>query len=490
MQPPSNLNMENRYFLMFQGGGRDGEKVPLRSPKTTVGRKPENTLVLDSNKVSGNHAELEITDGRVLVRDLDSMNGTFINGFQLEDEALLDPNDVLKFGETEFRFIDNAKTNTATNSVSPTAKRSLLMPALMVLLIGSAALYFGSGFLFATGDKNAAADLGSGDSAQVGKTENSVAEKYTELSIGDYLWRINSQDGSLRKIDSELLSGIRLEGVEGKVELETERKTNGVKLLYRAGSKASFRFEVSPTYFAERGILLLHSKGHALFSADFSENSASSLVFGEERNQLQIRLPGERLVRGRTIASGFLVEIPASGSFEVFFQIGFEEEKRRANDLLIQAERFEESQALGQALAAYSGILNEFPFEKRIVEKAGARRDFLLREGLERIAELEKLQERARFFGLIDSFREASQVANSLSQKYQGSEIGERAKSLLQEINKGLAALEEAQSKEEITRLGSIAKGLEASGQKSLAQEIRRYIGLRNGASQGGDPQK
>ncbi len=493
MQPPSNLNMENRYFLIFKGGGRDGEKVPLRFPKTTVGRKPENALVLDSNKVSGNHAELEITNERVLVRDLGSMNGTYINGFQLEDEALLDPDDVLKFGETELRFMDNAKTNAAANTVASTsskAKRSLLMPALVVLLLGSVALYFGSAFLFATGDKNTSSELAGSDSGQVKKTANQVTEKYTELSIGDYLWRINSQDGSLRKIDSELLSGIRLEGIEGKVEFESERKTNGVTLRYRANSKANFRFEVSPAYFAERGILLLHSKGHARFSADFLENSASSLVFGEERNQLQIRLPGERLVRGRTTASGFLVEIPASESFEVFFQIGFEEEKRRANDLLIQAERFEESQALGQALAAYSGILNEFPFEKRIVEKAGTRRDFLLREGLERIAELEKLQERARFFGLVDSFREASQVASALSQKYQGCEIGERAKSLLQEINKGLSALEQSQSKEEITRLGSIAKGLEASGQKNLAQELRRYIGLRSGTSQGGDPQK
>ena len=67
-----------------------------------IGRSKENDVVIgeDSN-VSRNHAEIfEDDEGRVFLTDLDSANGTFINGKKLKGSELLKKNDIVKIGKT------------------------------------------------------------------------------------------------------------------------------------------------------------------------------------------------------------------------------------------------------------------------------------------------------------------------------------------------------------------------------------------------------
>jgi FHA domain-containing protein len=70
---------------------------------STIGRSEESAIVLLDPSVSRAHAVVEIVRGRAAVRDLESTNGTFVNGRRIEREPLRD-GDEIRFGNTRMRF--------------------------------------------------------------------------------------------------------------------------------------------------------------------------------------------------------------------------------------------------------------------------------------------------------------------------------------------------------------------------------------------------
>lgn len=85
----------------------DGQRIPLSAAVTTLGRDQSADLVVDDPGVSRRHAEVRIShDGphlQVLLRDLRSTNGTFLNGEQVGDEELRD-GDRITLGRTTLTF--------------------------------------------------------------------------------------------------------------------------------------------------------------------------------------------------------------------------------------------------------------------------------------------------------------------------------------------------------------------------------------------------
>ncbi len=69
----------------------------------SIGRDPSSRLLLDDPFVSARHARLERKSGGYILRDLQSRNGTFVNGARV-NEAILAPDDRLRFGESAFVF--------------------------------------------------------------------------------------------------------------------------------------------------------------------------------------------------------------------------------------------------------------------------------------------------------------------------------------------------------------------------------------------------
>jgi len=66
-----------------------------------IGREPDNTIVvLDDAYISGHHVKLTVTDGQVLVDDLASKNGTYLNGMRLTDRRTLHAGDRIQVGYT------------------------------------------------------------------------------------------------------------------------------------------------------------------------------------------------------------------------------------------------------------------------------------------------------------------------------------------------------------------------------------------------------
>jgi hypothetical protein len=81
-----------------------GAIFPVDSAPVTVGRGGQNDLVLDGDEfASARHARIEARGDGVWVQDLDSTNGTFLNGARVVGAERMSPGDVLRVGETDLR---------------------------------------------------------------------------------------------------------------------------------------------------------------------------------------------------------------------------------------------------------------------------------------------------------------------------------------------------------------------------------------------------
>lgn len=79
--------------------------VRVGASRFTVGRKPEASLSIPSPTVSRDHAELTIVERGMLLRDLGSTNGTFVNGVRIQQPCTVKHGDLLQFGQVVFRVV-------------------------------------------------------------------------------------------------------------------------------------------------------------------------------------------------------------------------------------------------------------------------------------------------------------------------------------------------------------------------------------------------
>lgn len=84
-------------------GNEQGRIVRLKL-RTRLGRERDNELVLTDPRVSRYHAVIELDDGRWVVRDQSSANGTFVNGKRISAGRVLQPDDRIVVGDTEMVF--------------------------------------------------------------------------------------------------------------------------------------------------------------------------------------------------------------------------------------------------------------------------------------------------------------------------------------------------------------------------------------------------
>jgi hypothetical protein len=82
----------------------EGVEFQINSAPLTLGRGGQNDLVLAGDDfASARHARIEVRGDGVWVQDLDSTNGTFVNGSRVPGAQRLDAGDVLRVGETDLR---------------------------------------------------------------------------------------------------------------------------------------------------------------------------------------------------------------------------------------------------------------------------------------------------------------------------------------------------------------------------------------------------
>jgi pSer/pThr/pTyr-binding forkhead associated (FHA) protein len=85
--------------LLVRSGSLKGQRLAIRTPVVNIGRADYNDLVLPDESVSTTHAKLQRREGVWVLVDLDSTNGTFVDGEQIKGEVPLAPGATVRFGE-------------------------------------------------------------------------------------------------------------------------------------------------------------------------------------------------------------------------------------------------------------------------------------------------------------------------------------------------------------------------------------------------------
>jgi pSer/pThr/pTyr-binding forkhead associated (FHA) protein len=100
--PQSDLEA-GQALLVVQRGPNAGSKFLIDKDITTAGRHPESDIFLDDVTVSRRHAEFRRKDGRFVVHDVGSLNGTYVNRQRVEDTQLAN-GDELQIGKFKLTF--------------------------------------------------------------------------------------------------------------------------------------------------------------------------------------------------------------------------------------------------------------------------------------------------------------------------------------------------------------------------------------------------
>src|SRR6266480_477524 len=104
--------------LVVLSAGMTGRTHELKVDKTTIGRVEDNTFQIAEPSVSSHHCEVVMRGADVVVRDLNSTNGTFINGEKVA-ESVIKPGQVLRLGQIEMRLETDATPSSAIPSSTP-----------------------------------------------------------------------------------------------------------------------------------------------------------------------------------------------------------------------------------------------------------------------------------------------------------------------------------------------------------------------------------
>lgn len=91
-------------LVVRAGGGRAGDRFRPAGDRTLIGRSPECDVFLDDVTVSRRHAELLREGTRYTIRDLGSLNGTFVNRRRIES-AVLEDDDEVQIGKYRLTFL-------------------------------------------------------------------------------------------------------------------------------------------------------------------------------------------------------------------------------------------------------------------------------------------------------------------------------------------------------------------------------------------------
>src|SRR6266404_5506051 len=89
--------------LVLLSEGLTGRTYELKTDRTTVGRVSDNAFEIPEASVSSHHCEIFLRGSDVVIKDLGSTNGTFINGEKIE-EGTLKPGQILRVGMIEMRL--------------------------------------------------------------------------------------------------------------------------------------------------------------------------------------------------------------------------------------------------------------------------------------------------------------------------------------------------------------------------------------------------
>lgn len=102
-------------------------RFELKKGFVTIGRKPDNDIVIQDTAVSGAHAHIIVETNKdfeqyldVYIEDFGSTNGTYVNDLPVSKKRKLVHNDLVKIGFNEFKFLDDDNADMTRTMHIPT----------------------------------------------------------------------------------------------------------------------------------------------------------------------------------------------------------------------------------------------------------------------------------------------------------------------------------------------------------------------------------
>jgi len=109
---------EGSALLLVMRGPNAGSRFRLDGGLTTAGRHPDSDIFLDDVTVSRRHAEFQREGGSFTVRDVGSLNGTYVNRERIE-EARLSGGEEVQIGKFRLLFLTSQNLDPRTSSADP-----------------------------------------------------------------------------------------------------------------------------------------------------------------------------------------------------------------------------------------------------------------------------------------------------------------------------------------------------------------------------------
>jgi len=114
--------------LVILNQGMTGRVHDLKSERTTVGRVEDNAFQIADPSVSSHHCEILLRNGEIVIHDLGSTNGSYINGAQIT-ESVLQTGQTLRLGQVELKLEAEGATATASAAAPAPSATTPATPA-------------------------------------------------------------------------------------------------------------------------------------------------------------------------------------------------------------------------------------------------------------------------------------------------------------------------------------------------------------------------
>ena len=99
-EPATRRSRKPAELVVVRGETQKGRNVKLRGGGHVIGRSPDADIIIDDPYASEYHARVGLQDGQVLVHDLGSTNGTYVNGRRVTTPAAVATGDTVQIGKT------------------------------------------------------------------------------------------------------------------------------------------------------------------------------------------------------------------------------------------------------------------------------------------------------------------------------------------------------------------------------------------------------
>jgi EAL domain-containing protein (putative c-di-GMP-specific phosphodiesterase class I) len=108
---PPGSRADSSVWLLVRGDSDDQQQqIPVTPFPFVIGRRPGSSLQINSRAVSGTHAILHVEGEELWIQDLQSTNGTYINGTRIRDKQLLNEGDLVQLADVVFRLRRSQQT--------------------------------------------------------------------------------------------------------------------------------------------------------------------------------------------------------------------------------------------------------------------------------------------------------------------------------------------------------------------------------------------